>query len=392
MSSFVVNLPVKIVFGRGEISNLPTHVRPLGDRAFLIADPYWVQTGLADRVRNGLVTAGIDTVLFGDASPNPVWQEIDRIAELVRQHRSDFLIGLGGGSAIDTAKAVAVAATHEGSIDLYVNWQAAPRQVTDAVLPTVAIPTTSGTGAEVTQAAVLSDPRSYRKTAVFNDRLYPRIALVDPELAAMMPRWLTAATGLDALSHAMEGLLNTQRRSPFADMVGLEAIRLIAQYLPRACDNGADMEARENMAWGAVLGGVSIAQSGTTVPHALGQPLGARKGVHHGVSIAAFLPAILERSWEADPVLFSLIGEAMGVCGADLSVGAKARGVSVQVRELMARTGLDREIAKVQIEATTVDEIIADATSYLVRLNQRHIRPLTTDEMRAIITSSVSVR
>jgi alcohol dehydrogenase class IV len=302
------------------------------------------------------------------------------------------VIGLGGGSAIDTAKAAAVAATHEGSIDGYVNWNPQPKPVTPATLPIVAISTTAGTGAEVTQAAVMSDPVTKRKTAVFNERLYPSVALVDPDLSATMPPFLTAATGIDALCHSIEGLINTQRHSPFADIVALEGISLISQYLPKAYSDGQDMEARSKMAWAAVLGGISIAQSGTTVPHALGQPLGARANLHHGLSIAVFLPAILEKSWQADPPLFARIATAMGVPETGLSVGARARAVAGAVRSLIVKVGLDHEIAKLSIDQATANAITQDATSYLSRLVDRHIQPLSKTDLMDIVTDSITVQ
>jgi alcohol dehydrogenase class IV len=390
MSTFIVHLPVKIVFGQGEVAKTAEHVKGLGRRAYLLADPYWV--GLADKVRADLEGAGVETKVFSAVDPNPRWADVDRVGELLKDFGAEFVIGLGGGSAIDMAKAVAVAATHEGSIEGYVNWNATPRKVTPAVLPIVAISTTAGTGAEVTQAAVMSDPATHRKTAIFNEALFPRVAIVDPDLAATMPPVLTAATGLDALSHSIEGLMNTQKRSPYVDALALDSITTIGQYLPKAYCDGKDMEARTKMSWAAVLGGISIAVSGTTLPHGLGQPLGARANVHHGLSIAAFLPAILERSWQADPLLFARIAIALGVPETGLSVGAQARSAAGAVRSLMTKVGLHVEIAKIGIDQTTAEAIVQDATTYLGRLNERHVHPMTDAELMDIVKDSVTVR
>jgi alcohol dehydrogenase class IV len=392
MSNFVVHLPVRIVFGQGEVARVADNVKVLGRRAYLLADPYWASVGLADKVRTDLEAAGIKTAVFSAVDPNPQWADVDRVGEMLRQFSAEVVIGLGGGSAIDMAKAVAVAATHEGSVEGYVNWNAAPKKVTSAVLPVVAISTTAGTGAEVTQAAVMSDPLTHRKTAIFSENLFPRVAIVDPDLTATLPPVLTAATGLDALSHSIEGMMNAQKRNPFVDALSLDAISTISQYLPRAYHDGRDMEARSRMSWAAVLGGISIAVSGTTVPHGLGQPLGARANVHHGLSIAAFLPAIIERSWEAEPVLFARIATAMGTSQIGLSVGAQARSAAGAVRSLVSRVGLDAEIAKIAITQATAEDMVADATSYLGRLNERHIHPLSKAELMDIIKDSITVR
>jgi len=392
MSTFVVHLPVKIVFGQGEVARVGDNVTTLGRRAYLLADPYWANVGLADKVRADLEVAGIATAVFSAVDPNPRWADVDRVGQMLRQFGAEFVIGLGGGSAIDMAKAVAVAATHQGSVEGYVNWNAAPKKVTSAVLPVVAISTTAGTGAEVTQAAVMSDPATRRKTAIFSEYLFPRVAIVDPDLTASLSPVLTAATGLDALSHSIEGMMNTQKRNPFVDALSLDAISTISQYLPRAYRNGQDMEARSRMSWAAVLGGISIAVSGTTVPHGLGQPLGAHANVHHGLSIAAFLPAIIERSWEADPILFARIATAMGAGETGLSVGAQARSAAGAVRSLMSKVGLDAEIAKIAINQATAKDMVADATSYLGRLNERHIHPLSKSDLMDIIKDSITVR
>ncbi len=399
MSTFIVHLPVKIIFGRGEVTKAAEHIagagadaKGLGRRAFLLADPYWASVGLADQLGADLQAAGIETKVFSAVDPNPRWADVDRVGGMLKEFGAEFVIGLGGGSAIDMAKAAAVAATHEGSIEGYVNWNAAPKKVTSAVLPIVAISTTAGTGAEVTQAAVMSDPDGYRKTAIFSENLFPKIAIVDPDLAATMPPVLTAATGLDALSHSIEGIMNAQKHNPYVDALALDSVAIINQYLPRAYCDGTDMEARSKMSWAAVLGGISIAISGTTVPHGLGQPLGVRANVHHGLSIAAFLPAILERSWQANPVLFARIATAMGVPETGLSVGAQARSAAGAIRSLMSRVGLDAEIAKITIDQATADAIVEDAMSYLGKLNERHIHPMSKAELMDIVRDSVSVR
>ena len=391
MTYFTTYFPVKVVFGEGQLANIGAHVKLLGDKALLVADPYWVSVNLTDEIAAFLTASGIETVITSAFSSNPQCDEIDQLGKLARAENCLVVIGLGGGSAIDTAKAVAVTATHEGVIDSYVKWHPNPRPITGATLPIVAIPTTSGTGAEATVAAVMSDPVSKRKTALVSPHLYPRVALVDPELAATMPSALTAATGLDALSHAIEGILCPSMRNYFSDMVAFEAVSLVGQHLPRAYQDGSDMEARAKMAWASTLGGISITTSATTVPHALAQPLGIRENLHHGLAIAAFLPSILERSWEADVPTFACLATALGVPEDGLSMGARARSVSGKVRELMEITGLNAELAQLSIDQATADAIVDDAIAYLKVLVDRHVQPFSREELAEIVGKSIAV-
>ena len=391
MSNFITFFPVKIVFGEGQLANIGTHAAPLGRKALLIADPYWVTVGLAAKVAGLLQGAGIEVAITSDFSPNPLCNEIDRLGQLARDERCDIAVGLGGGSAIDAAKAVVVIATHEGVIDSYVRWHRTPKPVTAATLPIIAIPTTSGTGAEATVAAVMSDPVSHRKTALVSPHIYPRVSIVDPELSASMPPALTAATGLDAMSHAMEAILCPPLRNYFSDMVAFEAVTAAAQYLPRAYQNGNDMEARSKMAWASTLGGMSIATSGTTTPHALAQPLGVHKNWHHGLTIAIFLPAILEKSWEADVPTFDRLATALGVPQEGLSMGARARSVAGKVRDLMEVTGLNAEIARLSISRATADAILDDANAYLRGLVDRHVKAFSREELAEIVEKSITI-
>ena len=391
MSNFTMYFPVKIVFGEGQLANVGLHTKPLGDRALLVADAYWVTAGLAGKIAGLLKDAGVETVIASAFSPNPLCSEIDALGRLARAERVQVVVGLGGGSAIDTAKAVAVISTHEGKIDDYVKWNTTPKPITSATLPIIAIPTTSGTGAEATVAAVMSDPLTNRKTAVVSPFIYPQIAVVDPGLSATMPPALTAATGIDALSHAMEAILCPPLRNYFSDLVAFEAVSLVAEFLPRAYQNGGDMEARAKMAWASTLGGMSIASAGTTVPHALAQPLGVRRNLHHGLAIAIFLPAILDKSWEADIPTFDRLATALGVPRTGMSTGARARSVAGKVRELMEVTGLNAAVAAFSIDQATADAIVDDALDYLKGLLDRHVCVFTRADLEEIVGSSLTV-
>jgi alcohol dehydrogenase len=212
---------------------------------------------------------------------------IEEVGEAARAHRADVALGLGGGSCMDAAKAIAVEAAHEGSAWDYLFFKKAPAAKT---LPIVAVSTTSGTGSQVTQVAVMTRAATRDKSAIYHPNVFPRAAIVDPELMAGLPREVTAATGLDAFCHAFEAYLHPSR-SAYVDLLAVEAIRLIEDNLPRALEDGGDFDAREALAFADTLAGLCIASAGVILPHGIGMAIGGmHPHVAHGLSPAATYP------------------------------------------------------------------------------------------------------
>ena len=209
---FTVQWPGKIVFGAGQVNTLGAEARELGRHVFLATTPELSALGFADRVQRLLESEGLAVTRFEDVQPDPTCVAVDGAAELARSAGCDLVLGLGGGSAIDFAKGVAVAATHPGPIWGYVTYTGADaKPVTAATLPVTAIPTTAGTGSEVTQGIVLENPEHHMKAALLSPYVYPRLAIVDPELSYTMPLGVTAMTGFDALTHGIEAYLNVEK-------------------------------------------------------------------------------------------------------------------------------------------------------------------------------------
>jgi alcohol dehydrogenase class IV len=310
-----------------------------GERALLALDPYLDSMGLGDRVTAILGRAGIGVVKFTDIQPNPSCFGADKAAVLARECDSEFVIAVGGGSTIDFGKGVAVLATNPGTC-----WQYTERSDhrvlrPNVVLPVVAVPTTAGTGSEATHYAVFNNPEIREKSTIVSTKVFPGLALVDPELTCSMPPELTAATGFDALAHAIEAVISVNT-TPFALLTGLEAIRLIAGHLPQAVADGTDTGARSHMAWAALLAGAAIASGGVALPHAIAQPVSGLTGAPHGASIAACMTNILAFSCEASPARFASIAEAMRPAIGVLPPEEQARLCPTLVDQLLGEIGL----------------------------------------------------
>ncbi|MBC7105539.1 MAG: iron-containing alcohol dehydrogenase, partial [Firmicutes bacterium] len=266
--------------GPGALEHLGEELRRLRARkAMLVCDPGITEAGLAERVERVLKREGLDYEVFGGVEPEPSTENVEKAAEMVRGRGCDVLIGLGGGSSLDVAKGAAVLATCGGRIRDYLGTDLVP----GPGLPTVLIPTTAGTGAEVTLNAIYTLKDEGVKMGVVSRYLRAAVAIVDPELTLTCPPKVTAATGMDALVHAVESY-TAVRATLHTDLYALKAVRLIGGALRRAVFAGHDREARAAMAWGSFLAGVSLANAGVGAVHALAYPLGGRFRVSHGVA------------------------------------------------------------------------------------------------------------
>jgi alcohol dehydrogenase len=370
----------KVVFGVGRIEEVGAECRALGARALLVTTRDLVQLGVADRVSKLLESAGVSVTRFEDVAPDPTCLAVDQASQMARAVRCDVVVGLGGGSALDFAKGVAVAVGHPKPIWQYVNYTGASAEpVTAAALPSIAIPTTAGTGAEVTQGVVLHNPETHMKAALLSPYAFPKVAVVDPELSYTMPPHVTAMTGFDALTHGMEAFLNAQRRSPVSDLVALENVKTVTTYLPRVIHRPDDLEAREQMAWAGTLGGMSIALSGATIAHAMGLPLGARMNVAHGLGLSRLLPVVLDHSCEAQPERCAALADVVGAARPDMDVAGKAKTLGPWLRSFVERIGLAQLWSDAGVDDAMLDLLTTDVFAYMGRPVQQH-RPIFTRE------------
>lgn len=278
MLHFEYYMPTRILFGPEKLEELgKTRFLPKGKRAMIVIGESGImlKQGYLARVQGYLSEQGVQSVVFDSIKPNPESASIEEAARLCREKDVEFLVGLGGGSTIDAAKAIALLAVNEGQLWDYVPAGSGKKKAPDnGALPVVAIPTTAGTGTEATPIAVISRTGSAEKIGIRDDSLYPALSIVDPTLMHSMPPFLTASTAMDAFFHAAESYLSTIRQ-PNADLLALEAIHLICHYLPRAVEEGDDEEARIALAWANTAAGLCISQAMTISQHSMEHALSA---------------------------------------------------------------------------------------------------------------------
>ena len=302
-----VSVPTRLVHGPGAVASLADECRALGiTRPMLVTDPGVAAAGLVDRVRpqlNGVV-------VFDEVRPNPDIELVDRAAEIYRERGCDGLVGLGGGSSLDTAKSIGVVARHGGSIAQY-EWGRDP--IEQRIPPLVAIPTTAGTGSEVTLWAVITDHERQLKFNVGGTPLIgAHVALIDPELMVGLPPAVTAATGMDALSHAIE-CFTCDYHQPFNDAVALHAIELVGRWLRLAVADGGNLEARTQMAHAATLGGMAYGTESAGAAHAMSQSAGGVHDCPHGALTARVLGPVCEYNVPAAPDRYARIAQGLGI-------------------------------------------------------------------------------
>jgi len=288
MNTFAYFQPTDIRFGRGMINEVGKIVSSYGQRCLLVTRPAGDFLGpLFDQIKASLAEADVDCAHFDGVIPNPTTDCVTAGASIAKEFHADVVLGVGGGSSMDTAKAIAVEATHPGTAWDYLFFKTPP---TDKTLPIIAVSTTSGSGSQVTQVAVMTQTQTKTKSAIYNSIVYPKVAIVDPDLMRTLPRHNTAATGFDAFCHAFESYLHPAA-SPSTDLLALEAIRIVAEYLPKVLEDGFYMEGREAMAWADTLAGLCIANAGVTLPHGIGMTIsGHCPQIMHGESLAVTYP------------------------------------------------------------------------------------------------------
>lgn len=339
MDPFTYFQPTSIFFGEGRVRELGAIVSRYGRRCLVVTEPRTSPLGPAyEAAKESLRAAGVDTVHFDGVVPNPTVESVDRGAELARRQKIDVVLGIGGGSSMDSAKAIAVGATHEGSVWEYLFFR--PKQPTERTLPVVAVSTTSGTGSQVTQVAVVTESGSRTKSALYHARLYPRACVVDPSLMATVPPHVTASTGFDAFCHAFEATLHPGC-SPYISLLAGEAMRLVAANLERAIRNGADPAARAGMAWADTLAGLCIANAGVTLPHGIGMTIsGACPRVMHGESLAVVYPEFVRFTWESAVGKFAAMARILDPGLGGLADQEAAAGAGGAVDAFLKRIGM----------------------------------------------------
>lgn len=354
--SFIFVNPTRVVFGNDAHREVKLELLAAGgSKALLVTDDQLLEnTDIPKRVQEVLKDACVG--VFSDVPPDSGVHVVNKGAEMARELGADSVVSVGGGSPIDTAKGIAIVMTEGGSLRDYEGFQMLSRPQA----PHVAIPTTAGTGSEVTYVAVIKDHEAKQKLLFGDHNIIPNAALLDPTLTVGLPKQLTAATGMDALSHALEAL-HSQQREPISDGLALHAIRLIAQFLPLAVENGDDLAVRGQVLLASNMAGTAFSNAQVGLVHAMAHTVGAHYGIHHGLANALFMPHVIRFNAEECAPCYRPVAEALGVdvrgCSDDEAAGLAADAIA----ELSVKVGLPTTLSEVGVPKDAL-EMLSDAT------------------------------
>jgi alcohol dehydrogenase class IV len=356
---FEFKAPTHLYFGNQVIRRLPQGLAALAlNNVLVVTDRGIVESGLLEIVLEQLHRASRVYDVFDAVEPNPSIDTVRRGAALFREKTCDGIVAVGGGSAMDAAKAIGVLATHEGNITDYTRQGGKPVQ--PSVPAIVAIPTTAGTGSEVTWVSVLSDPAKRMKVVIPSPYIAPKIALADPAMTRTLPPEVTAATGMDALTHAIEAYVSL-KSTPISDTLALKAVFLIGASLRKAVANGDNMEARSNMMLGSTMAGLAFINSSTGLTHSMAHALWGAFDMPHGMGNAVMLPVVMRYNQSAAPEKYRDIAAALGEPVAGLSVReAGERGVAA-VERLLVDIGIAIDLGKLGVEPHVIDQMAEHA-------------------------------
>lgn len=372
--------PTKICVGAGRVVEVGQHCTELAiKRPLFVVDSGLADTVMVRNVIQNMHDAGLSPSVFSDFSANPNSQDVERSVTVLREGGHDCVVALGGGSAMDVGK---LAAFMVGQIrpiwdfeDIGDYWA---RAHAEAILPIIAVPTTAGTGSEVGRAAVVINEKTHEKKIIFHPKMLPSLVIGDPELAIGLPPHLTAATGLDAFTHSFETFC-VNSFHPMADGIALESMRLIKTYLPRAYENGEDIEARTYMFAAALMGGVAF-QKGLGAVHSISHPLGSLCGIHHGLANAVLLPYVVAFNRPS-------ITEKVVRAASTIGLAGGFDGFMAWLLEFRARHAIPHDLAQMGVDPSLASQI--GRMAYDDPSTTTNPRPVTPEDLQFIFESAV---
>jgi len=387
MKDFIFQMPRKIEVGFSKSRNLPKIIKEMKlNKVLIVVDYSLKKRGTVDYLFNHLKKENISFSIFDNIKNEPTISEIDQgINELKITENHDAIIAIGGGSTIDLAKLFAVSGRMKGSVRNYLG----TNMLEGRGIPTIILPTTSGTGAEVTPNSILKDTKKECKTAVVSPYLIPDLVILDPELTFSLPPKVTAETGIDAFTHAIECFI-CNKSNPMSDLFALDSMRLISKYLRRAVRNGSDKEARYYMALGSLYGGVAITNSGTGGVHALAYPLGGKYNFSHGLSNSILLADVMEFNAKAVPEKFIKVADTMEIETTNSPEENIVKSVVDEIRKLVNDVGIT--IEGLEISEKVLDNLATLAISEQQRLLKNNPRSISYEDARQIYKKALKVK
>jgi alcohol dehydrogenase class IV len=367
--------PVKVVFGQPVAGALPASLTEIDvERVLLLSDGGLAAIGLVDQIAGGLMAEGWQVATFTGVQSNPTVRDVDATVALAREMDAQALVALGGGSVIDVGKGAGLLLTHGG---VYADYQFGGKPITRPMLPMVAVPTTAGTGSEMTKVTVIEDEETHFKKGVLSPHLFARAAILDPALTLSLPAHLTAATGVDVVGHALEAYVG-RRANPISDALALDALRRAYRHLPRATHQGDDLAARQEMMLASAMAGLAFDQSGLGIIHSVAGPVAGHYGLHHGLCIGLLLPQGLAYNL---PVLGEKRPSLLRALG--MPAQASDEEVVAGVRDWMVDLGLPLALSELEISDADLP-VLAEAASRMVLL-PNNPRPATASDCQQLL-------
>ncbi len=356
MKPFTYYQPTEILFGRGKLAELGQIVARYGKRCLIVSEPAdGVLSPVFSRVKHYLSEANVHFTHFDGVIPNPTTDSISAGANIAREFNADVILGVGGGSSMDSAKAIAVEATHSGTCWDYLYF--CQTQPSEKTLPIIAVTTTSGTGSQVTQVAVVTQSTTKTKSAIYNSIVFPKVGIVDSDLMITVPAHVTASTGFDVFCHAFESWLHPAS-SPYILMMAREAIKLVVDYLPNVVANGKNIEGREALAWADILAGLCIANAGVTLPHGIGMTIGGQcPKVMHGEALAVIYPEFTRYTYPFAIQPFAEMGRIFNPDLMEISDGVAAKQACEELDCFLKEIGMWLNLKGLQVTMKDVAAI-----------------------------------
>lgn len=355
MKGFEFYLPVEIIFGLGSVKRVGEVARRFGFKALIVTGKKSAkESGALDQVLGSLEEVGIrEVILFDGVEPNPTDKQVNTASDIAVREKVDFIIGLGGGSSLDVAKAVSIVSSNEGYAWDYVSYPEGPRLIPFLNRPVICIPTTAGTGSEVNRYSVISNPIRREKLVISHSLNYPKVAIVDPALTKSMDAKLTAITGIDAFIHALESFTN-RAHNPIADDLAIRSIKIIREWLPIAVEDPQNIKAREMMSYAAMLAGMAIDKKRVALIHIMEHPVSAHYPfVAHGEGLAILAPVVTDFNCRGNSEKYALFAEIMGY-------EKKASKAVNALMDLLERVNLTSSLKSLGVKRESLERFTED--------------------------------
>lgn len=352
-------------FGRGTVADVGRITAASGvSHALIVTDPFLAASPVVASVRLSLESAGLAVTVFGGVTPNPTTSCVDEGSDVAASAGADGIVAVGGGSSMDAAKGIALGARNpQRGVDL--DYRSTFRH---PALPIVAVPTTAGTGAEVNAFGVITDVDSHRKFYVGHNSALARAAVLDPDLTVGLPAGATAATGMDALTHALESYLSV-RANPYSDGIALQVISTVAEFLPRAVVDGTDIEARAELLLASHVAGVGFSHTGLGLVHGIAHPLGGQFNIPHGLALCIVIEAVLRFNLTARTARIARVAFALGVGDTAVTAETNAQSAIRAIAELAVTVGMTGPLSKFGVTERDLASLAADTLADTVTVN-----------------------